>query len=82
MWLRIDCSKREKVISMKITISEVLKKDLRIVCFLGSSWLVGLAAVYLTNNPKLLGLIPVINYIAFRIDQELKGEGYKRALEN
>jgi len=75
--------KLENVMQKKIniTLSDVLKKDLRVVAFLVSSWAIGLALVYFTNNEKLLGLIPVANYIIFRIEQELSNEGYREALK-
>lgn len=65
----------------KITLSTVFKKDLRIVAFLAGSWIVGLAAVYLSKNEMLLGLIPLTNYIAYRILEELKNQGYRAALK-
>jgi hypothetical protein len=66
---------------INITLSDVFKKDLRVIAFLVSSWAIGLLAVYFTGNEKLLGLIPVSNYIIFRIEQELNKEGYKEALK-
>ena len=66
---------------MKITLNDVFKKDLRIVAFLVGSWAVGLAAVYLTSDERLLGLIPITNYVSYRILEELKNEGYRKALE-
>ena len=65
----------------KITLNEVVKKDLRIVAFLVGSWIIGLVAVYLSKNELLLGLVPVSNYIAYRIMEELKKEGYIKALK-
>ncbi len=71
---------------VKLTVSDVFKKDLRVVGFLASSWLVGLAVIYVQTGslPKeglLLGIIPALNYIAFRITEELKKEGYREALK-
>jgi hypothetical protein len=66
---------------INIVLSDVVKKDLRVVAFLVSSWAVGLAAVYFTGDEKLLGLIPVTNYLIFRLEQELKKEGYQEALK-
>jgi hypothetical protein len=70
----------------KITLSDVFKKDLRIVAFLVGSWGVGLAIIFATTNslPKegwLLGIIPALNYIAYRFIEELKKEGYREALK-
>jgi hypothetical protein len=70
------------MVNFKLTLSDVLKKDLRIVLFLGGSWLVGLLAVYLTQDEKLLGLVPITNYVAYRLIEELKNEGYVRVLKN
>ncbi len=67
---------------INITLNDVFKKDLRIVGFLVCSWAVGLLAVYLTGNEKLLGLVPVTNYIAYRILEELKNSGYVEAMKN
>ena len=64
----------------KIILSDVFKKDLRIVAFLVGSWVVGLLAVYLTKNEYLLGLVPVTNYLAYRFLEELKNQGYKKVL--
>jgi hypothetical protein len=70
----------------KITLSEVFKKDLRIVAYLIGSWAVGLAVIFSQTGtfPKegwLLGIIPALNYIAYRIIEELKKEGYREALK-
>jgi len=71
----------------KITLSEVFIKDLRIIGFLAGSWAIGLFSIW-CNTGKLpedlgrLGLIPLANYIAYRIIEELKKEGYVRALQN
>jgi len=65
----------------KITLKEVTKKDLKIVSFLVGSWAVGLLAVYLSNDPRLIGLVPVTNYIAYRLIEERKNEGYREALK-
>lgn len=65
---------------IQITLSEVFKKDLRIMAFLLGSWGVALLAVYITGDEKLVGLAPVLNYVAFRIEQELQKEGYREAL--
>ena len=66
---------------MKVKLSDVFKKDLRIAAFLVGSWAVGLVAVYLTKNEKLLGLVPLSNYVAYRFIEERKKEGYREALK-
>ena len=65
---------------MKLKIDDVLKKDLRILCFLIGSWLVGLVALYFTKDERWLGLVPAVNYLAYRLEQELKNEGYRKVL--
>jgi hypothetical protein len=72
---------------LKITFSDVFKKDLRVISFLASSWIVGLAIIFAQTGslPKeglLLGIIPALNYILFRILEELKKEGYIESLRN
>lgn len=65
----------------KITLSDVFKKDLRIIAYLAGTWVVALLAVYLTQDERLIGLAPILNYISYRLIDELKGEGYTRALK-
>ena len=70
----------------KIILSEVFKKDLRVIGFLAGSWAIGLFSYWVANGnfpPDLgrLGLIPFANYVAFRIIEELKKEGYREALK-
>ena len=70
----------------KITLSDIFKKDLRVVAFLVGSWAVGLAIIFSQTGvfPKegwSLGIIPALNYIAYRIIEELKKEGYREALK-
>jgi hypothetical protein len=66
---------------IKITLSDVFKKDLRIVAFLGGSWIVALVLAYILADERLVGLAPILNYITYRLEQELKGEGYARAIK-
>ena len=72
---------------VKLNISDVLKKDLRILAYLLGSWAVGLATVYITygsisKEVLLAGLAVPVNYIAYRIIDELKKEGYVEAVRN
>lgn len=64
-----------------ITLSEVNKKNLRILAYLVGSWIVALALSYVLNNEKLVGLAPALNFVVYLIEKELKGEGYKVALK-
>lgn len=64
----------------KIQISEVTKKHLRVIAFLVIS--AGLAYILsiLANKPEAVYLAPVINYILYALERELKKEGYVEAL--
>jgi len=64
-----------------LTLSEVNKKHIRIICYLIGSWAIALGMVYLTKNENLVGLAPVLNYLAFVIEKELKDEGYMKVLK-
>ena len=67
----------------KIVLSEVLKKDLKVLGYL-LSFGVGayLAQRFITDN-EVLSLIfgAAVNYILFRFEKELAKEGYKEALK-
>lgn len=67
----------------KIIISEVLKKDLKLIGYLLASGILGyLSAIYIAKNPALtIVFAPVFNFVLYRITQELKKEGYKEALK-
>lgn len=66
----------------KITLSEVFKKDLKLIVFLLINGGVALLILYLQDKPQLAILLGgVTNYIAFRIKEELDKEGYIRALK-
>lgn len=67
----------------KITISEVLKKDLKVVGFLLiNGGVVLLSQTLLKENNSLAVLFGAIaNYIAFRVQEELSNSGYKEALK-
>ena len=64
----------------KITISDVNKKHIRIICFLAVSGLLGYGLSLLANKPELVIIAtPVINYILYAIKTELDKEGYIQA---
>ncbi len=65
----------------KLTLSDVNKKHLKIISLLLGSWVISLGIVYITGNEKLVGLAPVLNYIYFTVEKELKGEGYQKVLK-
>lgn len=67
--------------SKKLMLSEMNMKHLRIVGYLIGSWAIALGMVYLTKNENLVGLAPVLNYLGYVIEKELKNEGYIKILK-
>ena len=65
----------------KIQLNDVTKKHLRIVVYLLGSWVIALALAYVLKNSSLVGLAPILNYLAYAVENELKGEGYYNALK-
>jgi len=67
-----------------ITVSDVLKKDLKVVGFLIlNGGVVLLSQTVLKENVALSVVFgAAANYIAFRLTQELSNEGYREALKN
>lgn len=65
-----------------ITISDVNKTHLKIIAYLVGSWALAYVATELFKDPRFLGLAPVINYVAYVIEKELKNEGYIEAIRN
>ena len=68
----------------KILLSDVNKKRLRIIGYLVVSQLLGwFSAKYIANNPDLSFIFgAAINFIIYSIVEELKNEGYVRALKD
>jgi hypothetical protein len=66
----------------KITLSEVFKKQLRIVAYLVASALLSYLLSVITNKPEAVYATPVINYILYTLVEELKKEGYIQAIKN
>lgn len=65
----------------KIMLSEVAWKDVRIVAYLVGSGLLGYLLSRIADKPELtVVLAPAINYVLYRIEKELTGEGYVKAL--
>ena len=66
-----------------ITVSDVLKKDLKVVGFLIlNGGVVLLSQTVLKENVALSVVFgAAANYIAFRLTQELSNEGYREALK-
>lgn len=67
----------------KITLSDVFKKDIKVVMYLVIfGGVTVLADLYLKTGTLSVLFGAVANYITFRILQELKNEGYGKALKN
>lgn len=67
----------------KIKISDVAKKHLKIVGYLAISGVLGYVASLLTARPELVVVFaPIINYVLYSIEKELKKEGVIEALRN
>jgi hypothetical protein len=66
----------------KITLSEVFKKQLKIVSYLVASGLLAYVLSLITERPEAVYATPVINYILYTIVEELKKEGYVQAIKN
>lgn len=69
---------------INITLSEVFKKDLKVLGFLIlNGGVVLLSQTILKENVALSVVFgAAANYIAFRVQQELNEEGYREALKN
>lgn len=67
----------------KFTVSDSFKKTSRIVGYLLVSGLLGyVLAEYVMKDPALAVIFaPAINFVLYTIAEELKGEGYIRALK-
>jgi len=63
----------------KIKISDVNKKHLKVIAYLVGSWVISLGLFYIVGDPRLIGLAPVLNFIAVLLQKELAGEGYIKA---
>ena len=66
-------------ITKKEKIAKVTWKHAKVIAFLLGSWGISLGLVYITDDPKLVGLAPVLNFIAVIIQKELSEEGYIKA---
>ena len=67
----------------KITVPDVLKKDMKVLAFLVlNGGVVYLSQTLLKDNVALSVVFgAAANYIAYRLTQELANEGYKEALK-
>ena len=76
--------KKKMIKKVQITLSEVLKKDLKVLGFLVlNGGIVLLSQTILKENVALSVVFgAAANYIAFRVQEELSNEGYREALKN
>jgi len=67
----------------EISLSDVNKKRLKLLAYLVSSGLLSwLLQEFVVNNPSLnLILGPAINFLLYSIIEELKNEGYVKAIK-
>lgn len=65
----------------KIRISDVNKKHLRIIGYLAVSAALAYVLSIVADKPSAVYLAPVINYVLYAIQNELKGEGYIKVLK-
>ena len=67
----------------KLTLSDVFKKDLKLVGYLLASGVLGyVLANYVVNDPALTVVFaPAVNYVLYRVTKELEKEGYREALK-
>lgn len=71
----------KKITLPKITLNDVIKKDLRLISFLFLNGLVAFVSQKFLKDNSELALIfgATANYIAYRLMEELKNEGYVKA---
>jgi hypothetical protein len=68
---------------VKITLSDVNKKYLKIVAYLVVSGVLGyVLAAYIAKDPNLTGIFaPAINFVIYIIKNELGKEGYTEVIK-
>ena len=68
----------------KLTLSDVNKKQLRILAYLVGSGLLGyVLATYIAKDEMLtMVFAPALNWLAYTIGEELKKEGYAQVIRN
>ena len=65
----------------KIQLSDVAKKDLRIVSYLLASAIIAFGLSLLADKPEIIYLTPIVNFVLYRVTEELKKEGYVKAIK-
>lgn len=72
----------EEVIDLaKIKVSDVNKKHLKIICYLTISAALAYVLSVVIDKPEAVYFAPIINYIIYAVEKELKNEGYIRAIK-
>jgi len=64
----------------KIKVSDVNKKHLKILAYLVGSAVFAYIVGVIADRPEAVYFSPVVNYIIFALEKELKKEGYVKAL--
>ena len=66
---------------LKIRLSDVFKKHVKIVGYLLVSGIAGYFLGVISEKPELVVVFaPAINYVLYAIEKELKSEGYIKAI--
>ncbi len=66
----------------KIQISDVLKRHLKIVGYLVVSAAIAYVASILADKPEFIYFAPVVNYVLFVLEKELKSEGVVQIIKS
>lgn len=68
---------------LKITLSDVIKRHLKLISYLLVSGLLAWILAKIAGRPELVTIFaPAINYALKTLEDEIKGEGVVKALEN
>lgn len=65
---------------IKITISDVFKKHLKVVGYLVVSAVLAYVLKVITDKPEAVYFTPVINYVLFAIEKEITNSGFVKAV--
>ena len=65
----------------RLKVSDVHKKHLRIIGYLVVSIVLGYLLSLVAGNPRAIYFTPLINYVLYATQLELKKEGYRQALK-
>lgn len=64
----------------KIVLSDVLKKHLKIIAYLAISAALAYVLSLVVDKPEAVYFAPVINYVIYALEKELKNEGVVKAV--